>query len=484
MLGRICLAEYGFMSGFSITLISMPYPEDLSAVFAALAEKPWSQFLDSSTRITTQGRYSILVTAPRRRLWQQHGQLWVVDGDSAPRLSASTLQILLQESMTELFLDQTPCGEDLPFTGGALGYLAYDFALPRQGLGLPRVSDWPEAAFGIYDTAFIVDHQQQRAWLSAPEARMADAQTEWEELLASAQNVARALDSDPMFQVTGPVRAHWTPEQYRAAFYRVQEYIQAGDCYQVNLAQPFSARYQGSPWALYAHLRQVNPAAFSAFLNFPWGAALSFSPERLLQLRQGRMQVRPIKGTCPRSENPVEDRQLAEALIHSPKDRAENVMIVDLLRNDLGKVAETGSVSVRQLCGLESNVQVHHLVSVVEARLKREVGTDLEAALAALEACFPGGSITGAPKRRAVEIIAELEAEARGLYCGSIGYIDRCGGLDMNIAIRSLSATQGILQFWAGGGIVADSDPAAEYQETLDKVAIFHRELAVLAGLA
>ena len=204
---------------------------------------------------------------------------------------------------------------------------------------------------------------------------------------------------------------------------------------------------------------------------------LSFSPERLLRVQKERLQARPIKGTRPRLEDLQKDQQMAQALLASAKDRAENVMIVDLLRNDLGRVAAIGSVQVPQLCALESYAHVHHLVSVVEAQLAS--GQD---ALSALGACFPGGSITGAPKRRAMEVIAELEAGARGVYCGSVGYLDQRGELDMNIAIRTMTAVQGELRFWAGGGIVADSDPDAEYQETLDKVAVFHRELAALAG--
>ncbi|WP_414041933.1 aminodeoxychorismate synthase component I [Acidithiobacillus sp. M4-SHS-6] len=455
--------------------VELACPEHLAAVFAGLAETPWSQWLDSSAQTLGQGRYSILVTEPRRRIWQHHGQIWVAEGKGEAQVSTSSLWELLREALDEQALQaEHPC-PDLPFTGGVLGYLGYDFALAEWGLEIPDDAHWPEAAFGVYDSALMVDHVLQRAWVLAPEDQMAGVRLQWESRLSAAHEAPPEAD----FRVQGPVRALWSSAQYRAAFQRVEAYIQAGDCYQINLAQPFTATYKGSPWHLYAHLRALNPAAFSAYLRFPWGTALSFSPERLLQVRHGQMQVRPIKGTRPRSSDDLQDACFAEALLSSPKDHAENVMIVDLLRNDLGKVADIGSVQVIQLCGLESNAQVHHLVSVVEAQLRP--GLD---PLQALAACFPGGSITGAPKRRAMEIIAELEPAARGLYCGSIGYIDRRGNMDMNIAIRSITASQGELRFWAGGGIVADSRVDAEYQESLDKVALFHQELAAFAGLA
>ena len=455
-----------------LTWRAIPYPADVATVFASLADTPWSFFLDSSAQSSAQGRYSIVVTAPRQCLWQEAGQVWVADGVGPARPSTQPLWAMLREAVAAL-PDISACPTELPFLAGGVGYLAYDFGLAGQGIPPPPTQSLPEAAFGIYDTALLVDHHGRKAWLYAPEDRMVQALAEWQPRLAC----ATVYSPDPSFQVQGSVRPLWNRSDYAAAFGWVQDYIQAGDCYQVNLAQPFAVPYAGSPWSLYQRLRAVNPAPFSAYLSLPQGEVLSFSPERLLRVQKDRLQVRPIKGTRPRLEDPQEDQQMAQALLASPKDRAENVMIVDLLRNDLGRVAATGSVQVPQLCALESYAEVHHLVSVVEARLAS--GQD---ALSALEACFPGGSISGAPKRRAMEIIAELEAGARGLYCGSVGYLDQRGGLDMNIAIRSMTAVRGELRFWAGGGIVADSDPDAEYQETLDKVAVFHREIAALAG--
>jgi para-aminobenzoate synthetase component 1 len=270
------------------------------------------------------------------------------------------------------------------------------------------------------------------------------------------------------------VLARWQYAEYAAAFAQVQEYLHAGDCYQINLAQSFHARWRGDPWPLYQRLRARSRAPFSAVFRHPWGTLLSVSPERLLRLHGGQLEARPIKGTRARSPDPEEDRRVAKELCTSGKDRAENLMIVDLLRNDLGRVAQVGSVQVPELFALESYDQVHHLVSSVQARLAP--GLD---AWDALAAAFPGGSITGAPKRRAMEIIAELEAEARGIYCGSFGYVTAAGDMDWNILIRSIELQQnGSLRFFGGGAVVIDSDCAAEYAESLSKVGMIADTLA------
>ncbi|MEW8264161.1 MAG: aminodeoxychorismate synthase component I, partial [Candidatus Thiodiazotropha taylori] len=253
-------------------------------------------------------------------------------------------------------------------------------------------------------------------------------------------------------------------DEYLASLARIKRYILDGDCYQVNFAQRFSVAAEGDTWQAYKGLRQLNAAPFAAYLNTPDCQIMSSSPERFLELRSGSVETKPIKGTAPRGEDPIEDMMLAEMLKNSSKDQAENLMIVDLLRNDLGKVCATGSVSVPELFKLESFARVHHLVSKVCGELARG-----ENALSLLRACFPGGSITGAPKLRAMEIIEELEPHRRGIYCGSIGYVSFDGDMDTNIAIRTMVHAQGITRLWAGGGIVADSDPEAEYRETYHK---------------
>ncbi len=276
----------------------------------------------------------------------------------------------------------------------------------------------------------------------------------------------RAVAPRDPFRVTGPVRCNLSRDDYGAAFRRVRRYIRAGDCYQVNLARRFHAPARGDAWWAYRALRRTNPAPFSAFVTTPHGQVLSASPERFLQLRDGRVETRPIKGTRPRGDTPEQDAWLAADLAASPKDRAENLMIVDLLRNDLGRVCALGSVGVPCLFQVESYPTVHHLVSTVTGHLAP--GAD---ACGLLRACFPGGSVTGAPKIRAMEIIEELEPHRRGVYCGAIGYLGFDGGMDTNIAIRTLVYNRGEIRCWAGGGIVYDSREQAEYDETLHKAA-------------
>jgi para-aminobenzoate synthetase component 1 len=255
-------------------------------------------------------------------------------------------------------------------------------------------------------------------------------------------------------------------ESYAAAFASVQARIQRGDCYQVNLTQRFRARAEGDAWHAYLQLREINPAPFAAFLDFPDGRVLCSSPELFLRVVGDRVETKPIKGTRPRAADGVRDRALVEALRMSAKDRAENVMIVDLLRNDLGKSCVPGSIRASKVFEVESFASVHHLVSTVEGRLAPG-----KHALDLLAGCFPGGSITGAPKVAAMRIIEELEPQRRSVYCGCIGYIGFDGDMDLNIAIRTLVQHGDYIYAWAGGGVVADSEVDAEYQESLDKAA-------------
>jgi para-aminobenzoate synthetase component 1 len=274
------------------------------------------------------------------------------------------------------------------------------------------------------------------------------------------------------FRVRSAITTNLDAAAYRRAFGRIQTYIRDGDCYQVNLARRYVASADGDAWTAYRCLRSRNPSPFGAYLHLPFCRVLSASPERFLELRGDRVETRPIKGTRPRAADPARDAALARELAASAKDRAENLMIVDLLRNDLGKSCVPGSIAVPRLFEVEHHPTVHHLVSTVTGRLRPD-----RDAIDLLRGCFPGGSITGAPKLRAMQIIEELEPHRRGLYCGSIGYIGFDGAMDTNIAIRTLVCSEGIARFWAGGGIVADSDCDAEYRETEDKAAALLRLL-------
>ncbi len=432
-----------------------PYREDSTFVFNRLAHQPWAVFLDSGRPFCEQGRYDILSAAPLKTLVTRGGKTCIRQGSSS-RISMEDPFALVQEALGE----PVESLDRIPFCGGAVGYFGYD--LGRCLERLPSLADndenIPEMAVAIYDQALVVDHLERQSWLLGTSSNLET----FHRLLSSVSN--RETVQHPPFRVLSEVVSNMTRTQYLAKVSRIKEYIRDGDCYQVNLAQRFSAAAEGNSWDGYKALRQLNAAPFGAYLNLPHCQVLSSSPERFLKCRGGQVETRPIKGTCPRGRNTIEDLMRQEVLQASDKDRAENLMIVDLLRNDLGKVCEIGSISVPELFKLESFSRVHHLVSTVTGRL---AGNEHAASL--LRACFPGGSITGAPKLRAMEIIEELEPHRRGVYCGAIGYLGFDGSMDTNIAIRTLVYADGMARFWAGGAIVDDSDPELEYQETYHK---------------
>jgi para-aminobenzoate synthetase component 1 len=283
----------------------------------------------------------------------------------------------------------------------------------------------------------------------------------------------------PAFRAAAGIRSSLNRSDYDLAFARIRRYIVDGDCYQVNLAQRFETQACGDAWSAYRTLRALSPAPHAAYLNLPFAQILSVSPERFLQVRKRHVETRPIKGTRPRADDRQLDAERVRELAESGKDRAENLMIVDLLRNDLAKNCSLGSVHVPRLFAVESFADVHHLVSTVRGELA--AGRD---ALDLLRGCFPGGSITGAPKLRAMQIIEELERYRRGVYCGSIGYLGYDGAMDTSIAIRTLVYRAGVARYWAGGGIVADSVAADEYQETLDKAHCFFDLIRRVSGEA
>jgi para-aminobenzoate synthetase component 1 len=363
----------------------------------------------------------------------------------------------------------------LPFSGGAVGYFGYDLGRRLERIPSLAAADiaMPDMAIGLYDWAVVIDHAAERTWL-AGHGRDPRTFAEWPELVAR-------LSADPPpepepFRVRGGPVANLDRNAYATAFSAVQEHIRRGDCYQVNLTQRFEAQGDGDAWHAYQRLREINPAPFAAYLDLPDGKVVCSSPERFLRLQDGRVETKPIKGTRPRAKDPERDRALADELRTSAKDRAENVMIVDLLRNDLGKCCVPGSVRASRLFDVESFASVHQLVSTVEGQLAPG-----KHALDLIAACFPGGSITGAPKVAAMKIIEELEPQRRSVYCGSIGYVGFDGNMDTNIAIRTLVQQGGRVYTWAGGGVVADSNVDAEYQESLDKAAAM---LAVMNGAA
>ncbi|WP_027527288.1 aminodeoxychorismate synthase component I [Bradyrhizobium sp. Ec3.3] len=431
-----------------------------------LARRPHLTFLDSAASHELLGRYSYLTCDP-------FGTYIVADGraswngqvlDDAPW---EVLRTLLARYPQEHRPDLPP------FQGGAAGFFGYDLNRTLERLPVPAASGHrlPQSILHFYDLVVSYDHREKRCWIAStgwpeedPARRAARARHRADEFAALLANSNSPRTN--AYGAVGPWQSNFSRLGYIAAVQRVIDLILAGDIFQANIAQRFSARLPTSfdPVAFYCQLRSLNPAPFAALLRYGNLTIASSSPERFLRLDGRRVETRPIKGTIARSTDPMDDQRCAQLLITSDKDRAENIMIVDLLRSDLSRVCTPHSVDVPALCNLETYASVHHLVSVVTGELAAD-----QDAITLLRACFPGGSITGAPKVRSMEIIAEIEQVAREVYCGAIGFIAFSGHMDTNIAIRTVTIDDGMAVFHAGGGITAMSDPAAEYEETLVK---------------
>jgi para-aminobenzoate synthetase component 1 len=436
---------------------ALDYADDLTiSLFSRIEHQPWAMLLRSASETHIDSRFDVLVANPIATLETVAGDTQIKT-DTQEYASQDDPFSLLDELQQQLLPNLELGAEwDLPFVGGALGYFSYD--LGRRVESMPEFAakdlQTPDMAVGLYEWALVVDHKLKTAILVGQNTQAA-----WQWL-----NSQSPVDVED-FKLIGDWQSNMTQASYATRFDSVQEYLLSGDCYQINLAQRFNAPYQGSEWQAYLKLEAANQAPFSAFIRMPKSTLLSISPERFLELKDNVIETKPIKGTRPRGVDTVQDQANAQDLQTAEKDQAENLMIVDLLRNDIGRVASPGSVHVPKLFDIESFPAVHHLVSTIRANLDPQYSAaDL------LRACFPGGSITGAPKVRAMQIIEELEPHRRSAYCGSIGYISRHGRMDTSITIRTLVAENNKLYAWAGGGVVADSDCASEYQETLDKL--------------
>jgi para-aminobenzoate synthetase component 1 len=439
----------------------------------AVGSWPEPALLESGPGFGDAGRFSILAAHPRL-VFEATGPRWSIRHDRAVAETGrgdvlAVLGYLLNRFGLADSLDQPDPGEP-PFQGGLIGFFGYDLAprlerLPRRA---ERDSRMPDIRMALYDTALIVDAESKQvelwSWDLTGEGRLAALRRAgiWRKAIERtlrARTGARAPISE-----LGTASSSFDRATYGQSVRRVLDYIAAGDVFQVNLSHRFVAHGRPDALDLYLRLKAKSPAPFAAFLRFGDLAVVSASPESFYQTRGDLLVTRPIKGTRPRHQDPAEDARLAQELAASPKDRAELTMIVDLERNDLGRVCQYGSVHVRDPRAIESFAQVHHLVATVEGRLCGGA-TPLDAT----RALFPGGSITGAPKIRAMQIIDELEPNRRGLYTGAIGYLSRCGSSAFNIAIRTILIEGQRASFQVGGGIVADSDPDAEYEETLAK---------------
>ena len=443
------------MTVYRIT--ELPWQADPLPGLFAIRELGHPVLLQSAASDDPHSRYSIMAAGPLQLINTEHDEPGLLTIDR------------LRSALNQLGPATWPDDLQLPFGAGALGFISYDFGRNLESLPAHARADiqLPSLQMGIYCWSLISDNQQQRRWLVCHPSVEPDDQ---DQLLARLSGIATPPGT---FALREPFAAEQTTQAYLDSFARIQHYIRAGDCYQVNLAQRFSAPCKGDPLRAYQQLRQACPTPFAAYLESPDYAVLSLSPERFLKVEDNQVETRPIKGTRPRGATPEQDQALAQELRLSPKDRAENLMIVDLLRNDLGRSCTYGSVKVPELFSIETYPNVHHLVSSITGSLKPELD-----ALDLLAGAFPGGSITGAPKIRAMQIIEELEPVRRSLYCGSIGYIGCEGQMDLNIAIRSLVHQNDRMYCWGGGGIVADSEGEAEYQESLTKVRVLMESLA------
>ena len=464
---------------------------DACRAYAVIKDRPWSFYLDSGINPCGLGRYSFIGSDPFLVLISRGSETSLVSHNERISICGNPFDIL-REQLGRYSVDLSQC--PVPFAGGAVGYFGYDLCHFIEKLPATATDDMmlPDCCVAFYDAVIAYDHVENKAYVVStglPEVdegqRERRARRRIEELRQLICRNGRSsglelLREEPSrFGSTGSgndaeVYSNFTRDEYIKVVEAAIEYIANGDIFQVNLSQRFESRLSSDPYELYLRLRCESPSPFACYLNFGDVTIAGASPERFLRVSGGCVETRPMKGTRPRGRSPVEDDALAAELLNSVKDRAENIMIVDLERNDLGRVCEYGSVKVRDLCTLEKYATVFQLTSTVEGKLGR--GNDR---IDLLKAAFPGGSVTGAPKVRAMEIIDEIEPTKRGIYTGSVGYLGFDGGMDLNIVIRTFVIKGDRVCFQVGGGIVADSDPAMEYEETMDKA----RALMAALGL-
>ena len=443
-----------------LTIQTIPYHANSEILFAAVRDLPDAVWLDSGKPQSAQGRFDIISACPDAII-ETVGQLSTISDSTGLRSSLEDPFVLVEQLLAPL--SKLDTDNQYPFVGGLIGYFGYD--LGRRLIDIPSTADTlatlPDMRIGRFLWALVVDHDKQRSEL----VFHAQCSDELQTLICSRLVNLDSVDVDSAFKLNKRFSATLSESQYQAAIQEIKRYISAGDCYQTNFTQHFATQFSGDLWPAYKALRSAVGSPYSVFWQWRDQALLCLSPERFIKVSDNQAETKPIKGTIKRGSNIEDDRQRAEILINSAKDRAENLMIVDLLRNDLGKNCQPGSIRVPKLFALESFPNVHHLVSTVTGDLTADATP-----LGLLRDSFPGGSITGAPKKRAMEIIEELEPVRRSVYCGSIGYISANGRMDTNIAIRTLIADGDTLHCWGGGGIVADSIEAQEYQESVDKI--------------
>ncbi len=473
---------------------SVDNPPSAVALFRQLAQKPAPAWLDANVDAEKLGRFSFLAADPFLKITVNGLNITEENCLNGEKKELQSLFFPYLDQLQKKFF-RAKKSNFLPFEGGLIGYLGYELGHQVEDFTQTTVNDlkMPDAFFGAYDTLIAIDHKTDKTWILAsglPEKADSEAsRSRARQRLQELRTVVAAARKDPnqsskpagLIQHSeyktansgdDPLQSNFSYAEYKTSVNRILEYIAAGDIYQVNLSQRFVTPFTRDSREFYLHFRNLSPAPFGAYIETGKHAIMSNSPERYLLIQDNYIETRPIKGTRPRGKTTEEDKKLGLELLKSTKDQAEHIMIVDLERNDLGRVADYGSVHVPEMQILESYANVHHMVSTVAGKIRPGMSSS-----DCLRNSFPGGSITGAPKLRSMEIIDELEPSCRGVYTGSIGYFDFSGDLDFNIAIRTAIACEDHLYFQVGGGIVADSDPDDEYQETHTKAAAFRKAL-------
>ena len=444
---------------------------EASWCFESFAPQPYSFWLDSGMDAQKLGQWSFMGSDPFLIMHSRGDEVTVIQDGGEEKRRGNPFDVL-GELLKRYPLEMKQA--EIPFTGGAVGYFSYDLCHFIEKLPTKAKDDLdlPECYLCFYDAAVAYDHRENRTYLVStgfPETDAGKRKDRAETRLNELRTRVMCAPPPTATEAAGPgrkqaIKSNFSHEGYLKAVATAREYICAGDIFQVNLSQRLEAELDVPAYELYKRLRRINPAPFASYFNYEGVQIVGASPERFMKVRGDSVETRPIKGTRPRGETPEEDRALGESLLASRKDRAENIMIVDLERNDIGRVCRYGTVKVTELAILETYPTVFHLTSTVEGRMRE--GKDI---IDLLKATFPGGSITGAPKVRAMEIIDELEPTRRSVYTGSLGYIGFNGNADLDIVIRTIIVKDGKAYFQVGGAIVYDSDPEAEYTETLDK---------------
>ena len=420
-------------------------------------------FLDSGMDSQKLGRYSFIGVDPFLMIKSEGSKIRLEEDGKIETIDGNPLDIL-QEKLDLYKIER----EDIPFVGGGVGYFSYELAHLMEKLPntVNKEVDIPEMVMGFYDGIVIIDHRDDKKYIGAIgfKENIEEIIKKIENSIKETEKKLKIKETEKNILKNRKISSNMTEDYYLSSIKKLKDYIYSGDIYQVNFTQRFECDFEGNSNELYKNLKSINPAPFAAYLDFGEGEIISSSPERFIKLTDGTIETRPMKGTRPRGKSEAEDKKLKEELVNSEKDRAELLMIVDLMRNDISRVAETGSVKVTELFHLEEYATVLQMVATIQGKLKDELS-----AVDIIKSTFPGGSITGAPKIRAMEIIDELETTTRNIYTGSIGYLGFDGNMDLNIAIRTIVLKDKKAYFQVGGGIVWDSDPHEEYEESLVK---------------